>query len=82
VTRAVRALLVIGDGGGGAEGLQVGPGEAGGEAGEFALDDGLEFDGAGEGFHVQQDFVDGGGRLAPLTTNECTATIGTWIANT
>src|ERR1035437_4304003 len=49
-------------GGGGAEGLQVAPGEAGGEFGEVALDDGLEFGGSGEGAYVQEDFVDGSGR--------------------
>src|ERR1035438_7353129 len=49
-------------GGGGAEGLQVAPGEAGGEFGELALDDGLEFGGSGEGAYVQEDFVDGSGR--------------------
>ena len=54
--------LVIGHGGGGAEGLQVLPGEVGGEAGEFALDDGLEFDGVGERSQVEEDFVIAGGR--------------------
>ena len=49
--------LVIGHGGGGAEGLHVLPGEAGGELREFTLDDGLEFDGVGERPQVQQDFV-------------------------
>jgi hypothetical protein len=43
--------------------LEAAPDEAGGEAGEFALDDGLEIGGVGEGAEVEEDFVfeSGGG---------------------
>ena len=52
---------VIRHGGGGAEGLQVPPGEAGGEPREFPLDDGLEFGGVGKRSHVEEYFVIAGG---------------------
>src|ERR1017187_3492198 len=50
--------LVIGHGGGGAEGLHVLPSEAGREPGEFAFDDGLKLGGIREGPDVDEDLVD------------------------